>query len=181
MIRPCNRLDFPVMLEIVNDAARAYRGVIPDDCWAEPYMPAKELRHELEAGVRFWGVESGGTLVAVMGIQHVGDVSLIRHAYVRTADRQRGVGSRLLGALRMQASRPLLVGTWAAAVWAVRFYEKHGFHLVTLDEKDRLLRKYWVIRDRQIETSVVLGDERWFEYRAKGRDREQNGSADDPS
>ncbi len=168
MIRPCNRLDFPVMLEIVNDAARAYRGVIPDDCWAEPYMTANELQHEIEAGVRFWGVERGDTLVAVMGIQHVGDVSLIRHAYVRTADRQQGIGSRLLGALRVQSSRPLLVGTWAAASWAVRFYEKHGFRLVTPDEKDRLLRQYWVIRDRQVETSVVLADGKWFENRVSG-------------
>ena len=181
MIRPCNRLDFPVMLEIVNDAARAYRGVIPADCWAEPYMPEGELRHEIESGVRFWGVESRGALVAVMGIQHVGDASLIRHAYVRTADRGQGTGSRLLGALRMQASRPLLVGTWAAATWAVRFYEKHGFRLVTPDEKDRLLRRYWNIRDRQIETSVVLADDAWFQNRVQGRDPQKKRSAGDPS
>lgn len=168
MIRPCNRLDFPAMLEIVNDAARAYRGVIPDDCWTEPYMTEEELHHEIGSGVQFWGARSGEALVAVMGIQHVGDVSLIRHAYVRTAERRQGVGSRLLGALRVQASQPLLVGTWAAASWAIRFYEKHGFRLVTPDEKDRLLRTYWNIRDRQIETSVVLADERWFEHKAKG-------------
>jgi GNAT superfamily N-acetyltransferase len=167
MIRPCNRLDFPDMLEIVNDAAQAYRGVIPADCGAEPYMPEEELRHEIEAGVRFWGAESGGRLAAVMGIQHAGDVSLIRHAYVRTAERRQGIGSRLLGALRMQTSKPLLVGTWAAASWAIRFYEKHGFRLVTPDEKDRLLREYWDIGDRQIETSVVLADEQWFKERQK--------------
>jgi len=168
MIRPYNREEFPLMLGIVNDAAQAYRGVIPADCWAEPYMPAEELRREIEAGVLFWGAEKGGKLVAVMGIQHVGDVSLIRHAYVRTADRQQGAGSALLGALRMQAAKPLLVGTWAAASWAIRFYEKHGFRLVTPDEKDRLLRQYWNIGDRQIETSVVLADERWYAREAKG-------------
>lgn len=168
MIRPCNRRDFAEVLEIVNDAAQAYRGVIPADCCGEPYMPEGELLHEIEAGVRFWGVEDGGRLVAVMGIQHVGDVSLIRHAYVRTAYRRQGVGSRLLGALLLQASRPLLVGTWAAASWAIRFYERHGFRLVTPEEKDRLLRKYWNIRDRQIETSVVLADGKWFEQQAQG-------------
>jgi len=104
-----------------------------------------------------------------MGIQHVGDVSLIRHAYVRTADRRQGFGSRLLEALRMQASKPLLVGTWAAASWAIRFYERHGFRLVTPEEKDRLLRTYWTISDRQIETSVVLADGRWIERQAEGR------------
>jgi N-acetylglutamate synthase-like GNAT family acetyltransferase len=118
--------------------------------------------------VQFWGVEEDGLLVAVMGIQHVLDVSLIRHAYVRTALRQKGIGARLLGALRVQTSRPLLVGTWAAASWAVRFYEKHGFRLVTPDEKDRLLKKYWSISDRQVQTSVVLADEKWFENRVSG-------------
>lgn len=168
MIRPCNRFELTAMLEIVNDAAQAYRGVIPADCWTEPYMPEGELLYEIEAGVRFWGAENGGRLVAVMGIQHVGDVSLIRHAYVRTADRRQGVGSRLLGALRMQASKPLLVGTWAAASWAIRFYERHGFRLVTPEEKDRLLRTYWTISDRQVETSVVLADGAWFENRVSG-------------
>ncbi|HNU86515.1 MAG TPA: GNAT family N-acetyltransferase [Syntrophales bacterium] len=156
------------MLGIVNDAAQAYRGTIPADCWVEPYMPAEELRHEIEAGVRFWGAEKGGELVAVMGIQHAGDVSLIRHAYVRTAERRQGAGSALLGALRMQAAKPLLVGTWAAASWAIRFYEKHGFCLVTPAEKDRLLRQYWDIGERQIETSVVLADTEWFTREAKG-------------
>ncbi len=167
MIRPCNAMDVPVMLEIINDAARAYRGVIPADCWTEPYMPEDELRREIEDGVQFWGVEQEGHLVAVMGIQHVRDVSLLRHAYVRTVSRQKGFGGELLGVLRVQTSKPLLVGTWAAAVWAVRFYEKHGFRLVTPGEKDVLLKKYWNISDRQVETSVVLADEAWFERRLK--------------
>ncbi len=167
MIRPCDEEDFPVMLEIINDAARAYRDVIPADCWSEPYMSADECRREIKDGVQFWGVEEGGELVGVMGIQHVRDVSLIRHAYVRTAKRQKGIGSKLLGALRMQSTRPLLVGTWAAASWAVRFYEKHGFCLVTPDEKDALLRTYWNISERQVETSVVLADKKWFKERLK--------------
>jgi len=167
MIRPCNAMDVPVMLEIINDAARAYRGVIPADCWAEPYMPEDELRREIEDGVQFWGVEQEGHIVAVMGIQHVRDVSLLRHAYVRTVSRQKGFGGELLGVLRVQTSKPLLVGTWAAAAWAVRFYEKHGFRLVTPGEKDVLLKKYWNISDRQVETSVVLADQKWFEKTRK--------------
>jgi len=169
MIRPCSAMDVPVIFEIINDAAGAYRGVIPADCRAEPYMSGEELRREIEDGVQFWGVEEEGRLVGVMGIQHVRDVSLLRHAYVLTAKRQKGIGGRLLGVLRAQTSRPLLVGTWATATWAVRFYEKHGFRLVTPDEKDRLLRTYWHISDRQVQTSVVLADKKWFEQRGEGR------------
>ena len=168
MIRPCNALDVPEMFEIINDAAEAYRGVIPADCWAEPYMSGEELQREIDDGVQFHGVEEAGRLVGVMGIQHVRDVSLIRHAYVRTAKRQKGIGGRLLDVLRVQTSRPLLVGTWAAATWAVRFYEKHGFRLVTPDEKDALLKKYWNISDRQVQTSVVLADGKWFQDRIQG-------------
>jgi N-acetylglutamate synthase-like GNAT family acetyltransferase len=131
-------------------------------------MSEDELRREIEDGVQFWGVEKDGQLVAVMGIQHVRDVSLLRHAYVRTVSRQKGFGGELLGVLRVQTSKPLLVGTWAAAAWAVRFYEKHGFRLVTPGEKDLLLKKYWNISDRQIQTSVVLANEKWFEHKAKG-------------
>src|SRR5512136_465692 len=156
MIRPCYAMDVPVMLEIINDSARAYRGVIPADCWTEPYMSEDELRREIEDGVKFRGVEQEGHLVAVMGIQHVLDVSLIRHAYVRTDARQKGIGAKLLGALRVETSRPMLMGTWAAASWAVRFYEKQGFRLVTPEEKNRLLKKYWSIPNPQVETSVVL-------------------------
>ncbi|OGO06564.1 MAG: GNAT family N-acetyltransferase, partial [Chloroflexi bacterium RBG_13_56_8] len=121
------------------------------------------LRHEIEEGVRFWGYEEKGELLGVMGLQHVGDVSLIRHAYVRTACQGQGIGSKLLAYLCQKATSPLLVGTWADAVWAIRFYERHGFRLVTPQEKDRLLQKYWRIPLRQVETSVVLADEKWFE------------------
>jgi len=162
MIRPCKESDFDVILEIVNDAARAYRDVIPADRWREPYMPAGELRREIGAGVRFYGFEETGILDGVMGIQDVEDVTLVRHAYVRTKRRRSGMGGKLLKHLLGLSSRPVLVGTWAAATWAVRFYEKHGFRLVSEADKDRLLRRYWKIPDRQIETSVVLADARWF-------------------
>ncbi len=157
MIRPCSDADLPVMAEIINEAARrAYRGVIPADCWHEPYMPGPELRGEIDAGVHFWGWEEAGALVGVMGIQQVGDATLIRHAYVRPARQGGGVGGALLDALVPQASGPLLVDTWAAATWAIRFYERHGFRLVPTAEKDRLLDTYWRISPRQRETSVVL-------------------------
>lgn len=158
MIRPCRDDEFDTIGAIVNDGAEAYRGVIPDDCWHEPYMPADSLRREIEAGVRFWGFEEEDRLVGVMGIQDVADVTLIRHAYVQTARQGRGVGGCLLRTLLGTTTRPVLIGTWAAASWAVRFYERHGFRLVTPEEKDRLLRKYWTISDRQIETSVVLAE-----------------------
>jgi GNAT superfamily N-acetyltransferase len=141
---------------VINDGAAAYRGVIPADRWHEPYMPLKELRAELAAGVAFWGVRRGGELVAVMGLQPVADVTLIRHAYTRTAAQGQGLGSALLEHLVRQSDRPLLVGTWKAATWAVRFYERHGFQLVSDQEKDVLLRRYWSIPERQIEESVVL-------------------------
>ena len=162
MIRPCDPSDFAAIYAIVNDAAQAYRGVIPADCWHEPYMPESELRHEIESGVAFWGYEEGGELVGVMGIQPVQDVTLIRHAYVRTARRGQGIGSQLLAHLRTLTERPILIGTWAAATWAIRFYEKHGVRLVSQAEKDRLLGRYWSIPKRQVETSVVLADARWF-------------------
>ncbi len=151
------------MYEIINDAARAYSGVIPPDRWHEPYMSREYLRHELDAGVVFWGYEEQGRLIGVMGIQDVQDVTLIRHAYVRTAQRNKGVGGKLINHLKAMITRPTLVGTWAAATWAVRFYERYGFKLVTWEEKERLLRKYWSIPERQTETSVVLADERWRE------------------
>ena len=156
MIRQCDDSDFDTILTIINDAAEAYRGVIPADRWHEPYMPADELQHELKAGVNFWGYENDGQLIGVMGIQDVKDVTLIRHAYVRTAQRNQGIGGKLLAHLRTQASRPLLIGTWSDASWAIAFYEKHGFHRVDAVEKDRLLRTYWSIPQRQVETSVVL-------------------------
>ncbi len=162
VIRRCIDNDFDAIYSIINDAAAAYKGVIPEDRWHEPYMPREELRRELDAGVVFWGYDDGG-LQGVMGIQDVRDVTLFRHAYVRTRMRNQGIGSKLLSFLSEQTERPVLIGTWAAAGWAIRFYEKHGFRLVTTEEKDRLLRTYWSIPDRQTETSVVLADKKWFE------------------
>jgi len=162
MIRPCSDADFDAIYAIINDAAQAYCGVIPADCWHIPYMSQEYLRHEIDGGVRFFGWEEGCVLVGVMGIQDVQDVTLIRHAYVRTTSRNGGIGGKLLGELRTLTTRPVLIGTWAAATWAIRFYEKHGFQMVTPEEKDRLLKEYWSISKRQIETSVVLGDHRWF-------------------
>ena len=162
MIRRCAENDFETIYSIINDAATAYKGVIPEDCGHEPYMPKEELSHEIDAGVVFWGDEEGGELIGIMGIQDVQDVTLFRHAYVRTAMRNHGIGGKLLSVLCEQTDRPILIGTWAAAVWAIRFYEKHGFRLVSIEEKNRLLRKYWSIPDRQTEMSVVLADKKWF-------------------
>jgi N-acetylglutamate synthase-like GNAT family acetyltransferase len=156
MIRPCTASDVPEMFAIVNDAAQAYQGVIPPDRWHEPYMPLAELREEINHGVEFWGYEENQRLVGVMGMQPVRDVTLIRHAYVKTAMRQHGVGGKLLDHLLTRIKGRILVGTWRAAGWAVRFYAKHGFQLVSEEEKNRLLRTYWKIPGRQIETSVVL-------------------------
>jgi N-acetylglutamate synthase-like GNAT family acetyltransferase len=160
MIRPCIDADFDTIFAIINDGAEAYRDVIPADRWHEPYMPREELRHEIESGVRFSGWEEDGELVGVMGIQDVQDVTLIRHAYVRTANRNGGIGGKLLAELSNLTNRPILIGTWAAATWAIRFYEKHGFKRVTPEEKDRLLKEYWSIPERQVETSVVLVEAR---------------------
>jgi N-acetylglutamate synthase-like GNAT family acetyltransferase len=156
---------------IINDAARAYEGIIPADRWKEPYMSKEELSQEMHEGVIFWGYEEDDQLTGVMGIQDVKDVSLIRHAYVRTTNRNQGIGGRLLVHLRSQTSRPLLVGTWADALWAIRFYEKRGFRQVDKETKDRLLREYWSIPERQIETSVVLVDEKWFETQTHTPDK----------
>lgn len=161
MIRPCGADDFESIFEIINDGAQAYRGVIPADCWTEPYMSRDELRHEMREGVTFWGYEADGALAGVMGIQPVGDVTLIRHAYVRAANQKQGIGGSLLAQLRELARGPVLIGTWADAVWAIHFYEKHGFHVVSRDQKERLLRRYWKISDRQAETSVVLAEPAW--------------------
>lgn len=163
MIRICGNSDFDVILEIINDAARAYMGFIPEDCWHYPYMSAPELLGEMKDGVVFFAHEQEGTLRAVMGIQDRGDVCLIRHAYVRTAQRNRGLGTKLLAFLESTTAKPLLVGTWAAATWAIAFYEKRGYRLLPVGEKDRLLRTYWTISRRQMETSVVLASPRWVE------------------
>lgn len=169
MIRQCDEADFESIFSIINDAAEAYRGVIPPDCYKEPYMSRDELRHEIDEGVTFWSYEEDGQPVGVMGIQHIQDVTLIRHAYVRTEKQNQGIGGRLLSTLRQQTSRPILIGTWADADWAIRFYEKRGFRLVSADEKYRLLRKYWAVPERQIETSVVLADQTWFDSRQGNR------------
>jgi N-acetylglutamate synthase-like GNAT family acetyltransferase len=158
MIRPCDNHDFDQILSIINDGAQAYKGVIPADRWKEPYMSNSELKHEMEEGVVFYGLEEGGELLGVMGIQAVQDVSLIRHAYVRTKNRKQGIGSQLLLHFKEKTDRPILIGTWASATWAILFYEKHGFKTVGSTETNLLLRRYWKIPQRQIETSVVLAD-----------------------
>ena len=162
MIRRFDTIDFEVIYRVINDAAQAYKGVIPADLWKDPYMSREELQHEISEGVLFWGYEERGEVAGVMGIQHAKGVTLIRHAYVCPNRRRQGIGSKLLSFLRGQTTRRVLIGTWADAVWAIRFYERHGFQLVAQEEKDRLLKKYWSISDRQIETSVVLADPQWF-------------------
>jgi GNAT superfamily N-acetyltransferase len=158
-IRPCRADETATMLAIINAAAEAYRGVIPADCWHDPYMTLAELESEIAAGVEFSGYETDSQLIGVMGIQHVQDVDLIRHAYVLPGDQHRGVGGALLRRLQDSSTRRLLVGTWADAEWAIRFYQRHGFELVSAAEKAALLKKYWTIPDRQIETSVVLASQ----------------------
>jgi N-acetylglutamate synthase-like GNAT family acetyltransferase len=161
MIRRCDDRDLELIWAIINDGARAYKGIIPEDCWTEPYMSRKELQHEIDEGVVFWGYEESGTLVGVMGLQQVQDVTLIRHAYVLTSHQKRGIGAHLLSHLRELAKGAVLIGTWAHAVWAIRFYEKYGFRMVGSQEKERLLKQYWTIPERQIEMSVVLADAKW--------------------
>lgn len=158
MICRCSDRDFLVIYEIINDAARAYYGVIPADCWKVPYMSKEELTRAMAEGVEFWGFCEEETLVGVMGIQNVRDVTLIRHAYVRTDYRNRGIGGKLLSFLREKTEKPILIGTWADAAWAIRFYEKHGFHLAEQGRKEALLQKYWSIPPRQVEASVVLAE-----------------------
>jgi GNAT superfamily N-acetyltransferase len=155
-LRRCTEDERADILEIVNAGAEAYRGVIPADRWHEPYMDATQLEREISDGVVFWGVDEQGRLAGVMGIQAVRDVDLIRHAYVRPEHQGRGIGRILLEHLVARAERPLLVGTWAAAQWAIRFYERNGFQTVGEQEKNQLLRTYWSIPERQVETSVVL-------------------------
>jgi GNAT superfamily N-acetyltransferase len=156
LIRSIHAHETDTILDIINAAAQAYKGVIPADCWHEPYMSAAELEQELRAGVNFRGEEDKGRVVGVMGRQDLGEVTLIRHAYVYPTWQQRGLGARLLSHLLRDVTGPVLVGTWAAAHWAIRFYEKNGFRLTSHQEKERLLRAYWTISDRQVETSVVL-------------------------
>ena len=161
MIRRCGDRDFALIWEIINDGARAYKGIIPADRWSEPYMSREKLQHEIDDGVVFWGYEDGGAMVGVMGLQQVEDVTLIRHAYVRGDSQKRGIGAKLLAYLREMAQGPVLIGTWADADWAIRFYERYGFERVGPEEKVRLLKRYWTVPERQIETSVVLADSSW--------------------
>ena len=162
MIRRCSDSDVAAILDIINAAAQIYRGIIPADRWHNPYMLEAELREEIAAGCVFWAEEAEGALRGVMGLQDVEDVALIRHAYVDPAHQRKGVGGRLLSHVRALTERPLLIGTWAAATWAIDFYQRNGFALTTPEEKERLLRTYWSVPERQIETSVVLADERWL-------------------
>jgi N-acetylglutamate synthase-like GNAT family acetyltransferase len=161
VIRQSVEADFAGILGIINDAAVAYRGVIPADRWHEPYMSTSDLETQIEEGVVFWIAEQEGRLAGVMGIQDKGDVALVRHAYVASTTQRSGVGTQLLRHVESLAEKPILIGTWAAASWAIEFYRRNGFTMVSADDKDRLLRKYWSIPARQIETSVVLADRRW--------------------
>jgi len=161
MIRKCTEADFEGVLEVINDAAGAYKGVIPADRWHEPYMSRDELIHEIEGGILFWGFEDKGTWIGVMGIQDKGDVTLVRHAYVRSTHRNRGIGTRLLRNLESTTDKPILVGTWANATWAIAFYRKNGYRPLPAEEKTRLLKRYWTIPERQVETSIVLANRKW--------------------
>ncbi|MEE8414056.1 MAG: GNAT family N-acetyltransferase [Dehalococcoidales bacterium] len=155
MIRQCQPGDTERIYFIINEASRAYEGVIPPDCYHQPYMPMDELEREMKR-LDFTGWEVNGELVGIMGFEPVKDVSLIRHAYVLPQWQQQGIGSNLLEQVEsLVITSRLLVGTWADAYWAIDFYRKHGFSL--LPDKDELLKTYWDIPLRQIETSVVLG------------------------
>ena len=160
VIRKSEDADIPAMLAIINEAAEAYRGVIPADRWHEPYMPRDELAREIAHGVAFWIAEQDGRMSGVMGIQDKGDVALVRHAYVAPTTQRSGVGSSLLRHVEGLVEKPILIGTWAAASWAIAFYRRNGFDVVPPAEKDRLLRTYWSIPARQVETSVVLAKPR---------------------
>lgn len=161
--------DFEAILAVINDAAQAYRGVIPNDRWHEPYMSADELAKEIANGVIFWVFEDDGQLLGVMGIQDKEDVALVRHAYTATTLQRKGVGTRLLRHVETSAGKPILIGTWADASWAIEFYRRNGFTLVSNEDKNRLLPTYWSIPARQVETSVVLADRRWVETRTFAR------------
>jgi GNAT superfamily N-acetyltransferase len=164
-VRASTPEDFDAILTIINQAAEAYRGVIPADRWHDPYMPADALSQELADGVVFWLAEEDGQLLGVMGIQDKGEVALVRHAYVAPTLQRKGVGTRLLRYVESLTAKPVLIGTWADASWAIDFYRRNGYTVVSSSDKDRLLQQYWSIPVRQIETSVVLADRRWMEAR----------------
>lgn len=163
MIRKNREDELGAMLAIINAAAQAYKGVIPADRWHEPYMPHDELVQEIAAGIRFWVAEESGRMTGVMGIQDKGEVALVRHAYVAPAEQRKGIGASLLKHVQGLADKPILIGTWRDATWAIDFYRRNGFTLVTDRDKDVLLRRFWSIPARQIETSVVLADQRWVQ------------------
>ena len=163
LIRKSVDADFAAMWAIINDAARAYRGVIPADRWHEPYMSADELKTQIAEGVVFWVAEEDGRLSGLMGIQDKGDVALVRHAYVASTAQRSGVGSKLLHHVESLVDKPILIGTWAAASWAIGFYQRNGYTMLSIGDTDRLLRTYWSIPTRQIETSVVLANRRWVD------------------
>lgn len=167
LIRKIREADLGATLAIVNAAAQAYRGVIPADRWREPYMPPEELEKEIADGVIFWVAEEDGRLSGVMGMQDKGDVALVRHAYVAPTTQRKGVGTRLLRHVEGLAGKPVLIGTWADASWAIEFYRRNGFTVVPNRHKDSLLRRYWSIPARQVETSVVLADGRWMQARQR--------------
>ena len=167
LIRKIQEADLAAALAIVNAAAQAYRGVIPADRWHEPYMPRDELEKEIADGVIFWVAEEDGHLLGVMGIQDKGEVALVRHAYVIPTVQRKGVGTRLLRHVEGLTGKPVLIGTWAAASWAIEFYRRNGYAIVPNRHKDSLLRKYWSIPARQVETSVVLADGRWMRARQR--------------
>ena len=162
-IRESEQADLAEIFAVVNEAAQAYRGVVPIDRWHEPYMPMSELEREIAQGIIFWVAEEEGHLLGVMGIQDKGDVALVRHAYVRPTTQRKGVGTKLLRHVESLACKPVLIGTWADASWAIEFYRRNGYTVLSDSHKERLLRTYWSIPERQIETSVVLADRRWME------------------
>src|SRR5215831_862863 len=167
MITKCDEKDLSTIYEVINDGASAYRGIIPEDRWHEPYMSKQELQTQVDEGVEFWSYREGEKIIGVMGIQYKKDVTLIRHAYVRATERKKGIGGKLLEHLRSMTNTPILIGTWADAKWAIDFYLKHGFRLLSQDETRRLLHTYWRIPERQLETSVVLASEEWFVSRSE--------------
>jgi len=168
LVRKSVEADLSSIFAIVNAAAQAYRGVIPMDRWHEPYMPKDELVREIAEGVIFWVAEEEGALLGVMGMQDKGAVALVRHAYVAPTTQRKGVGTRLLRHVQGLADKPILIGTWADASWAIEFYRRNGFTRVPDGHKNHLLRTYWSIPERQIETSVVLADRRWIEAQQSG-------------
>jgi GNAT superfamily N-acetyltransferase len=161
-IRQSDTADFQLIFSLINDAAQVYRGIIPSDRWHDPYMPVEELSHEIAGGVIFWVAEDDEDVLGVMGVQDRGEVTLVRHAYVSPAHQRKGIGVRLLRHIEALTTKPILIGTWADASWAIDFYRRNGFTLMPPDDTRRLLKTYWSIPERQIETSVVLADQRWM-------------------